>query len=398
MSTSSLKAHFGYKKFRKPPYRLLFLTSDYFAEDALTNAFEADGHVVRQLPLDDTIDATQATKNILKAAVEFKPDMILAMNSVGLDWKGQSIRILCDLDIPVVVWYLDNPTFCGPHFVGEGPELAIAFTYERMTLGSLRQSGFKHVHYLPSGTDPLWCADSGETRSKFLNDKITFVGSTFNKAIKSYYSPQFEPILKNLDIDLGEIKQQSGRVNLNEHYRQFIGSFDSKDDYYRFTAYMAALETKKYRLRVMNAIRDDRLIIFGPEGDWAEHFPPDIFKGEVTFGVDNSKVYKNSGITLSLTTFQQETALNLRYYNVPLSGGFLLSEWQDDVAELFEPEKEHVTFRTVEELRDKAAYYRKHPREKEKIRRAAVRRIMGEHLIAHRANTMLEQVKEILNA
>ena len=198
MSTSSLKAHFGYEKLRKPPYRLLFLTSDYFAEDALTNAFEANGHAVRQLPLDDKIDTVQATKNILKAAVEFKPDVILAMNSVGLDVKGQSIRILCDLDIPVVVWYLDNPTFNGPHFEGKGPELAIAFSYERMTLDSLKQSGFRHVYYLPSGADPLWCADSGEVHSKFLNDKITFVGSTFDEAIKRYYSPQFEPALRTI--------------------------------------------------------------------------------------------------------------------------------------------------------------------------------------------------------
>ena len=71
--------------------------------------------------------------------------------------------------------------------------------------------------------------------------------------------------------------------------------------------------------------------------------------------------------------------VRLRDFEVPMSGGFYLTEHFDELCAFFEPGPEIVTFRTPDELADKAAYYLRHPAERERIRQAGLRRARAEH-------------------
>ena len=106
-------------------------------------------------------------------------------------------------------------------------------------------------------------------------------------------------------------------------------------------------------------------------------------------------IFQNSAINLSLATLQQETALNQRYFDVPLCGGFLLGEWQEALADHFDLDHEVIYFRNDEELLHQARYYLQYPEKREKVIRKARERILKEHLMKHRVVTMVELIESV---
>jgi spore maturation protein CgeB len=71
--------------------------------------------------------------------------------------------------------------------------------------------------------------------------------------------------------------------------------------------------------------------------------------------------------------------VRLRDFEAPMSGAFYLVERFDELAEFFEPGREIVFFEDADDLADKARYYLKHETERERIRRAGMRRARAEH-------------------
>ncbi|QOV89437.1 CgeB family protein [Humisphaera borealis] len=109
--------------------------------------------------------------------------------------------------------------------------------------------------------------------------------------------------------------------------------------------------------------------------------------GDALSDDDLVTMYSRSRISLGFSAVAQRPKpgedpirqVRLRDFEAPMSGAFYLTEHLDELCEFFEPDREIVTFRTAEELTDKAAYYLKHPTEREKIREAGRRRALAEH-------------------
>ena len=76
---------------------------------------------------------------------------------------------------------------------------------------------------------------------------------------------------------------------------------------------------------------------------------------------------------------QRITQVRLRDFEVPMSGGFYLTEHTDELAEFFTPGIEIETWRTREELRDKCRYYLAHDEERRRIAAAGRARALREH-------------------
>ncbi len=393
-SAPNLKVHFSYRKFKSPPFRFLFITYDFFLQDALIKELQLRGHEVHTLAFAKGIPVDKALRTLLQKAVEVRPDAVFTLNALGMDDQGHVISVLSDLNLPVVIWYLDNHLFTGPHLQGRSPDWAIAFTYERALESILRDAGFQHVFYLPLATD-LRVPDAGSTgRFDFLRDKVSYVGGLFTDAINDYFQPEFEKLYDAWQPDFSTRKQSQGRIDLRALFAPYRDQFSTPEELFHFMAYVIARETRRYRVDRMARLQSEPLVIFGPP-QWKEHLAEPDIRPPVDYRTETPLVYNCSAVNLSLTTLQQETALNQRYYDVPACGGFLLGEWQESLAEHFDPQKEAVTFRTDEELRDKVRYVLAHPEERQRIVMKAKERIMKEHLVEHRVSTMLECVRKV---
>ena len=103
---------------------------------------------------------------------------------------------------------------------------------------------------------------------------------------------------------------------------------------------------------------------------------------------DISKVYSEYRLALSSTSYHNTDVLknpvgviNLRAFEIPMSGGLQICKYNPYLAEQFEEGKEIVFYRTDEELRSKSEYYLHKAKDREiaELKAAARKRAEGEH-------------------
>lgn len=82
--------------------------------------------------------------------------------------------------------------------------------------------------------------------------------------------------------------------------------------------------------------------------------------------------------------------LHLREFEAPMCGALYCTGYTDELAEMFEPEKEVLTYRNQQELLEKVYYYLAHPAQGEKIREAARKRALAEHTYQARFRKLFE--------
>jgi hypothetical protein len=76
--------------------------------------------------------------------------------------------------------------------------------------------------------------------------------------------------------------------------------------------------------------------------------------------------------------------MHLREFEAPMSGALYCTGYTDELAEMFEPDKEVVTYRNQFELLDKVRFYLSHPEDAERIRRAGHARALRDHTYQQR--------------
>ncbi|MCL5666520.1 MAG: glycosyltransferase [Patescibacteria group bacterium] len=113
------------------------------------------------------------------------------------------------------------------------------------------------------------------------------------------------------------------------------------------------------------------------------------------WGLDRLRIFYNSKITLTkhITAVAGGYANNMTLYEATGSGIFLITDWKQNLPELFTPGEEVETYRSVPELIDKLKYYLSHDKEREKIAQAGQARTLREHTYEKR----MEELTQIIN-
>lgn len=89
------------------------------------------------------------------------------------------------------------------------------------------------------------------------------------------------------------------------------------------------------------------------------------------------------------------TLVNMQVFFVAACGRGVLTEYVDEIAELFEPEKEILVYRTFEELLDKVRFCCQHPDFADAIGQAAYRRVVKEHSLRRRADDFVKLIRSL---
>lgn len=98
------------------------------------------------------------------------------------------------------------------------------------------------------------------------------------------------------------------------------------------------------------------------------------------------KLFSRSKINLGFSSCGESHVSNerivqvrLRDFEVPMSGGFYMVEYLEELEEFFDIGKEIVCYRGPDDLVDKIRYYLSHDDEREAIRRAGHERCLRDH-------------------
>lgn len=84
--------------------------------------------------------------------------------------------------------------------------------------------------------------------------------------------------------------------------------------------------------------------------------------------------------------------LHLRDFEAPMCGALYCTGYIDELAEMFEPDREVLVYRDPEELTEKIEYYLRNPQDAENIRKAGYRRALNDHTYHKRFEQLFKTV------
>jgi spore maturation protein CgeB len=126
---------------------------------------------------------------------------------------------------------------------------------------------------------------------------------------------------------------------------------------------------------------------------------PPRFIGGVLSDEDLVRMFSQTKINLGFAgcwtddrTAERITQIRLRDFEIPMSGGFYLTEYQQEIEAFYDIDREIVCYRSKEELLDKIRFYLRHPADRTQIREAGRRRCLSEHTWAKRFEKVFRDI------
>jgi hypothetical protein len=124
---------------------------------------------------------------------------------------------------------------------------------------------------------------------------------------------------------------------------------------------------------------------------------PDRFHQSV-FGLDNFRLLGQSRTSFNCHIDSAETSAgNARLFEGTGMGTCLITDWKTNLPQLFEPDKEVVTYRTIDECIEKVNYLLAHEEERAPIAAAGQRRTLRDHTYEQRAAQLDEIIRHLLH-
>jgi len=390
--TPRVRSILDYPKFAGAT-RMLVLEANYFFERSWLRAAESLGWQTATVPSAMVGNLSREdVRQFFQTLVEFKPDFVLASNFAGMDAEGLFGRFLEDARIPYVSWFTDTPRMILYDRKVHCSHYSVAATWERAYTAHFQRLGFHHIFYMPLATDPsLFDGKPLVTCAR----PLAFVGNSMIE----FANEAWEKLEDHPEIVCGILDAfAEGRIT-RDLFAEGIDAILSpgllRD---RTSSELRTIElgivyeaTRRQRAELAVRLEPYGLQIRG-DLHW-RHVASNV-DGPVGYFDDLAPFYRNTLINLNSTSLQMKTAVNQRVFDCPAAGGFLITDAQGDLEELFDPATELVTYSSLDELEDEVAYYLRNPEARIPIIQQAQRRIAAHHTHAHRLQSLETYLRE----
>jgi len=391
-----------YPKFRSSVPRVLLLTSSYFLMGELEAAFARLGYAtcLVQLPSQE-VGSQEFVESILSEILAFRPDFVLTINHLGVDKEGILTALLARMELPLASWFVDNPHLILYVYQNLASDWVTLFTWDVDNIESLKAQGFSRVHYLPLATDPHRFAYAPHTTP--VRD-ISFVGnSMLYKVHAKLRHYDFPPALLRDFKELGQAFMASGSLSvrrfLEEERPDHLEAFKALPDVDTRLAFETLITwqaTLLYRLERVRQLLPFNPLLVGDPG-WHEILPESgwVYHKELNYYRDLPLFYPATRINFNCTSQQMKGAVNQRVFDVPVCGGFLLTDHRRQMEALFEPGREIVCYQEPGEIAGLVRHYLGRDGERTKIIQAARSRILAEHTYDLRLKSLVGTMRSI---
>ncbi|MBU1712415.1 MAG: glycosyltransferase, partial [Proteobacteria bacterium] len=321
----------------------------------------------------------------------FKPDFVFTLNNLEI-----IPALLKEARIPYAVWFVDHPLFwSSPSSLSlSATDYAHIFVWERSYINLLKDFGFKNVSWLPLATNPhlfkegevlrkFECDISfvGESMTHYL-DKLLLGGGRLERLVRMSIQQKCQEPLREMEAIFGQFEQELSQV------------LSFEDEYQRklFLLNLEVAGMSAYRRETIKALSKFNLSLYGDEG-W-KGIEGANFRGRLNY-LDAPALYRTSKINLNITKAHSPTAINQRLFDAPACGGFVLTDFREDLKLLFD-ENEVVYYRNKKDLLDKVEFYLSHPQDRERIAKRAQKRVLARHTYEVRMESLIKLLMEKL--
>lgn len=297
--------------------------------------------------------------------------------------------------LPYLSWTVDCPSF---QLYSETIryETNRIFVLDRMQHDKFSPMNPDCIFHLPMGCDvPTWDSVkvTAEEHKRYDCD-ISFVGSLYSekcryneieKDLPDYIRGYVDGLINaQLNVYGYNFIEDSISDEFAEEFKKYAAWEPLGEDYEEdikgivADTYIGYKCTEQERIRTLAAI--------------SEHFDMDLWTLSDTSmlpkvhnhgGADSNtmmpQIIKCSKINLNMTNRPIKTGLPLRIFDLMGAGGFVISNYQAEIPEIFIPDEDIVLYDSIPDLLDKIGYYLEHDEERKQIAKNGYEKVKMYH-------------------
>ena len=292
--------------------------------------------------------------------------------------------------------------------------------FDKKDAARFLNSGIPHVLYQPLSVNDddavKWNENSRKKLAgKYIHD-ICFVGSLYEdnlfdeqiKIIPPDLQGYMDEVFQNAAMRWDGVNRIYGKTN-----SEILKRFGNENPDFRIRNRLDIDDVSYFEImylvrKLANIERTEVLNILAERYEVALHTTSSVEKGQMEEGVrvllpvlpgeDAAVVYAGSKINLNISLKGIEEGTPQRVMDIMGSGGFVLTSYCAETAELFVEDQEIVMFRNQEELLAKTAFYLTHDKEREKIARAGCDKVLRCYTYEKKLQQTLEWVEGKMSA
>lgn len=322
---------------------------------------------------EDDIFVDKFEKKIAEGAFDF----VFSVNYIPV------VAIAChNKDIPYVSWSYDNPLNISHIENTLHYPTNYVFLFDKSQAEGYIAQGFERIWHLPLAVDTNYYDTFKPGQKEFTKYKsqISFVGQIYNSTYPGLISPlgEFErkylDSLINVQTDLYGAFVIDNYLNddiinkINACYREKLDGSDFQITNKKLSYSMSTYVTFKERVAILSLL-SKKFDVSLYSGDEHPLLTEARQKGRVDYSTEMPYVFKCSDINLNITLKCLQTGIPLRALDIMGCGGFLLSNYQEELLDYLVPDEDFVYYEDFKDAYSKADFYLKNDTLRKQIAR-----------------------------
>ena len=313
-------------------------------------------------------------------------------------------KICSRFQIPYISWSYDSPINISNIEETLGYPTNYVFFFDRQECKKYRRKGYQNVFHLPLAvnTSRIDHITYKPSSIKGYGAEVSMVGQLYDTSLEGLILPLKEYEKGYLTAILETQMKLYGRYILNdvisdemlERINQTYASIGQKE--YKLTKSGLVTAMAKYITHLERTILLETLgemttvHLYGP--DPVEKMSNVLWHGSAGYFDEMPQIFKESKINLNVTLKCIESGIPLRVLDIMGSGGFVLTNYQSEIAENFVDGEELAVYSSLEEAVDKCRYFLSNDRERERIAEKGYQKVKSDFTYEKRIQEMLSIV------
>lgn len=316
-------------------------------------------------------------------------------------------------DVPYISIVYDSPQVLLYSYTIINP-CNYVFIFDKTQYLELSNAGIKTVYYAPLAVNTerlnrMLDKENEVKRIQYSSD-ISFVGSMYNEehnlferleGINGYTRGYLDAIMKaqrNIygyffleDMLKGDVLDEMMRVYPVRPNTDGVETIQYIYANYFLARRMATDERMEIMSKLGEQLGASNVInLYTP--DSSVNFINVNNKGTVDYYNEMPYVFRNSNINLNITLRSIKSGIPLRCIDICGAGGFLLSNYQEDMYDIFVPGEDMVVYDSIDDLINKCRYYLSHDTERRQIAQNGYGKVAESHTYDVRFKEMFDIV------
>lgn len=339
------------------------------------------------------LQADEMVNRLVREASNFHAEVFFSMDYfqyISLAAKRAGIYYYCWIcHLPQWNLYSNQAQFACNRF----------FTYDHAHLRTMLRNNIKNVSYLSPAIDRKFFSRasngiSGSMLTRYVSE-VSFVGNLYETGNNLFnrISPEAkqQPVYKEIVKTIRKKMFSYGRNVLETDITPEIVEFLMKEvESEKWNYYFASQEdiviqsiiARKITVEERKAVIQEMAKTFDFKlytSSTTRKYPEVQNMGPVDFFKTAPLIYNQSKVNIYITPRSITTGIPLRVLEIMSCQGFVLTNFQEDLAEEFTEGKEIVMYRSLEDMVEKTRYYLNHEEERLQIARTGYEKVLREY-------------------